>query len=147
MDVGHLEFFRKKATIPKYVLIVVDLYSSKIYVYPMRSRKQIQQKLNLFSDEIKNKRKEKTMRLQVHNEFQQVKIKDLYDQNDAEMFTTSIHRGKAFATEQKIRELKIRISKLNAQKLKISPTIIISGSAANKSNIQSEKYGISPEKN
>ena len=111
----------------------------------MRSRKQIQQKLNLFSDEIKNKRKEKTMRLQVHNEFQQVKIKDLYDQSDAEMFTTSIHRGKAFATEQKIRELKIRISKLNAQKLKISPKKIILNSAANMNNVQSEKYGLSPE--
>ena len=37
------------------------------------------------------------------------------------MFTTSLRGGKAFAAEQKIRELKTRISKLNAQKLKISP--------------------------
>lgn len=38
-DVGNLEL-----TIPRYVLLVVDLYSSKVYVYPMRSRKQILQK-------------------------------------------------------------------------------------------------------
>ena len=55
------------------------------------------------------------MRLQVDNEFQEVKIKDLNDQNNGEMFTTSVYGGKAFAAEQKIRELKTRISKLNAQ--------------------------------
>ena len=37
------------------------------------------------------------------------------------MFTTSLHGGKAFAAEQKIRELKTRIAKLNVQKMKISP--------------------------
>ena len=71
------------------------------------------------TNKIKNK---KTIRLQVDNEFQQVKIKDLTDKNNAEMFTTSIRGGKAFAAEQKIRERKTRISKLSAQKLKISLT-------------------------
>ena len=85
------------------------------------------------------------MKLQVNNEFQQVKIKDLNVQNNVEMFTTSVRGGKAFAAEQKIRELKIRISKLNAQKLKISPKKIILNSAANMNNVQSEKYGLSPE--
>ena len=42
--------------------------------------------------------------------------------NNVEMFTTSVRGGKAFAAEQKIREIKTRISKLNAQKLKIFPT-------------------------
>ena len=40
--VGNLEFLRKNATIPKYVLI----YSSKVYICPTRSRKQILQKMN-----------------------------------------------------------------------------------------------------
>ena len=73
-DVGNLEFSGKNATILRYVILVVDLYFSKVYVYPMRSRKKILQKMKLFYDEIKNKRKNKTMRLQVDNEFQQVKI-------------------------------------------------------------------------
>ena len=72
-DVGNLEFLGKNATIPRYVLLVVDLYSSKVYVYPMRSRKQILQKMKLFYDEVKNNNKTKTMRLQVDNEFQQSK--------------------------------------------------------------------------
>ena len=61
------------------------------------------------------------------------------------MFTSSVRGGKAFAAEQKIRELKSRISKLNAQKLKISPTKIISSSASNMNSVQSEKYGLNPD--
>ena len=35
-DVGNLEFLGKNATILRYVILIVDLYSSKVYVYPMR---------------------------------------------------------------------------------------------------------------
>ena len=91
------------------------------------------------------KKKGKRMRLQVDNEFQQVKIKDLNDLNNVEMFTTAVRGGKAFATEQKIRELKIRIAKINAQKLKISRTKIIEASTANMNLRPSRKYGIAPE--
>ena len=94
-----------------------------------------------FYDEIKKKRNKKTMRLQVDKEFQQVKLKDLRDKNKAEMFTTSVRGGKAFTAEQKIKELKTTTSKLKAQKLKISPTKIISSSADNMNSVQSEKYG------
>ena len=78
--------------------------------------------MKLFYDEVQSKRKNKTMRLQVGNEFQQVKIKDLNDQNNVETFTNFEHWRKAFAAEQKIRELKKRISKLKAPKIKISST-------------------------
>ena len=47
------------------------------------------------------------------------------------MFTTSVRGGNASAAEQKIRELKTRNSKINTQKLKISPSKIIEASAAN----------------
>ena len=83
--------------------------------------------MKLLYDEVRHKR----MRLQVDNEFQQVRLKDLNDQNNVEMFTTSVRGGKAFAAEQKIRELKTRIAKINAQKLKISPAKIIQNSTLN----------------
>ena len=35
-DIGNLEFLGKNATFPQYALVVVDLYSSKVYVYLMR---------------------------------------------------------------------------------------------------------------
>ena len=47
-DVGNPEFLGKNATFPQYVLVIVDLFSSKIYTYSMKSRKQMLQKLNLF---------------------------------------------------------------------------------------------------
>ena len=87
--------------------------------------------MRLFYDEVRNKRKRKRMRLQVDNEFQQVKIKDLNDQNNVALFTTSVREGKAFAVEQKIRELKTIRSKIKAQKLKISPSNIIQNSTLN----------------
>ena len=77
-----------------------------------------------FYNEIKNKRTKITMMLQVDNEFQQVILKDLNDKNNVEMFTNSVRGGKAFAAEEEIRELKPRISKLNAQKLNICPAKI-----------------------
>ena len=66
--------------------------------------------MKLFYDEVKEKRKGKRMRLQIDTEFQQVKIKSLNDENNIEMFTSSLRGGKAFAAEQKIREFTTRIS-------------------------------------
>ena len=97
----------------------------------MKSKEQILQKKKLFYDEVRSKRKSKRMRLQVNNEFQQVKIKDLNDANNIDMFNSSIRGGKAFDAEQKIRELKTRIAKINAQKLKISPAKIIERTTLN----------------
>ena len=139
VNVGNLEFLGKNATILQYVLVVADLYSSKVYVYLMRSRKQILQKMKMLYDEIKSERKNKRMRLQVDNEFQQVKIKDLSDENNVEMFTSSVGGEKAFAAKQKTRELKNRIAKLSAQKLKITSTKIIQISTLNMNKMKSEK--------
>ena len=144
-DVGNLEFLGKNATFPRYVLVVVDLFSSKVYTYPMKFRKQIRQRLEQFYDDVKNKRKGKKMRLQVDQEFQQFQIKDLNKKDNVEMFSTSLIGGKAFAAEQKIRELKKRIAKLMGQKLKLTPKKIIELSTTNMNIMPSLKYGISPE--
>ena len=39
--IANLEFLEKSATVPKYALLIVDLFLSKVYVYPMQSRKQL----------------------------------------------------------------------------------------------------------
>ena len=101
--------------------------------------------MKLFFDVVKAKRKGKHLRLQADNEFQQVKIKDLNNENNVKMFTSSVRGGKEFAAEQKIRELKTRISKLNAQKLKVIPTKIIQNSTLNMNLMKSVKYGLLPE--
>ena len=60
------------------------------------------------------------------------------------MFTTTVRGGKAFEAEQKIRELKSRIAKLSALKMKVPPTTIILQSSENMNNVKNEKYGASP---
>ena len=87
------------------------------------------------------------MRIQVDNEFQQVKVKDLNDQNNVEMFTSSVRGRKVFAAEQKIRELKSRIATLSVLKMKVTPTKIIQkyiNSSENMNRVLNEKYGLSP---
>ena len=69
------------------------------------------------------------MYLQLDDEFQQVKIKDLNEQNNAEIFATAVRGGKAFAAEQKVRELKSRIVKINALTMKVTSINIILSSA------------------
>ena len=99
--------------------------------------------MKLFYDDVRNKRKGK--RIQVDNELQQVKIKDLNDLNNVDMFTTTVRGGKAFVTEKKIRELKTGIAKLNVQKLKLNPAKIIERSTLNMNLIKCKKNGLSPE--
>ena len=84
------------------------------------------------------------MHLQVDNEFRQVKIKVLNYENNIEMFTSSVRGGKAFGAAQKTRELKSRMTKLNALKVKVTPTKIITTSSENMNSVQNEKYGLSP---
>ena len=144
-DVANLEFLGKNATFPQYVLVLLDLFSSKVYTYPMKSRKQIRQKLEQFYRDVRSKRRNKKMRLQVDQEIQQVKIKDLNDLNNVEMFSTFLRGGKGFAAEQKIRELKTRTAKLFSQKFKMSPKKIIEMLTANMNIRPSKKYGFSPE--
>ena len=71
---NELEFLGKTATFPQYVLILADLFSSKVYKFSVRSRKQISQSLELFYDQVESKRKGKEMKLQVDQEFLQQKM-------------------------------------------------------------------------
>ena len=54
-DLAYLQFFAKSAVDPKYALVCVDSFSSKIYVYTMRKKSNLAQKMELFYKEIKKK--------------------------------------------------------------------------------------------
>ena len=111
--VAFLKFFAKSAVDPKYALICVDLFSSKVYVYTMRKKSNLWQKLEIFYKEIDSKRRNKNerMRLKTDLEFQQNEIKKLNNKYDVEMFSSRTRDGKAFAAEQKIREFKTLLFK------------------------------------
>ena len=66
-DVANLKFLGKSASVLNYSLLIVELYSSKVYVYLMCSRKQILKKLEKFHIDVQNKRKNWHTRQQVDN--------------------------------------------------------------------------------
>ena len=99
-DEGNLEFLGKSATDPKYCLLLVDLFTSKVYVYPMKSRKSILNKMETFYTDVKNKRKGQKMRFQTDQEYKQIKIFDLNKKYNVDMFSTAVRRGQAFDAEQ-----------------------------------------------
>ena len=102
-DIANLRFWAKSAVDPKYCLLIVNLFSSKIYVYPMKNRSVLAKKLKLFYVDIKQKRTGR-MRLQTDLEFKQNQIKKLNDEFNLEIFHTKVQGGNAFAAEQKRRE-------------------------------------------
>ena len=99
-DVADIRFFSKSAVDPKYCLLAVDLFTSKMYVYPMKSRNLLARKLELFYRDIQPKReqiaKHEKMRLQTDLEFRQNEIRKLNQKYNMEMFSsTRVHGGKA----------------------------------------------------
>ena len=149
-DIAYLQFLAKSAVDPKYALLCVDLFTSKIYVYTMRKRSNLANKLEIFYKEIETKRnKNEKLRVQTDKEFQQNEIKKLNQKYNVEMFSARLRGGKAFAAEQKIRELKKVIFKTkkayNLTKKKINSKKIIEQSVKNLNKINSEKYGLPPE--
>ena len=47
-DIAELRFLAKSAVDPKYCLLIVDLFTSKIYVFPMKNRSLLGKKLEVF---------------------------------------------------------------------------------------------------
>ena len=101
-DTADLIFLAKSTVNPKYYLLVVNLFTSKIYIYPMKKKHFFKKKLELSYEDISKKRKpNQEIRLQTDQEFQQNKIKRLNASNNITMFSAETRT----AAEQKIREL------------------------------------------
>ena len=116
----------------------------------MKSRRNLASKLEIFYKEIQKKRvNNEKIRLQTDQEFQQNEIKKLNRKYNVEMFSSRLRGGKAFAAEQKIRELKKVIFKTKKtyklQKKKINSREIIKKAVENLNRINSEKYGLPPD--
>ena len=100
-DVANLEFLGKSVSVLNYALLIVDLYSSRVYVDPMHSRKQILKKHEQYHVDVQNRRKNKNMRLQVDNEFQQVMIKDLNDRYNIQCLLLALEGEKHLLQNRK----------------------------------------------
>ena len=147
-DIADLRFLAKSAVNPRYALLIVDLFTSKVYVYPVKNRSLLAKKLKLFYDEIDQKRSGK-MRLQTDLEFNQNIIKKINKEHNVEMFHTKIRGGKAFVAEQKIGKFKQilnqskRLVKRGGKRLK--PKELIKKAVENMNETLSQKYDVAPE--
>ena len=149
-DLAYLQFFAKSAVDPKYALLCVDLFSSKVYVYTMRTKNNLPKKMEEFYREIDVKRvQNEKMRLQVDLEFQQNKIKALNQKYNVEMFSSKNRGGKAYAAEQKIREFKKILFRIKTRykrlKKRLNSAQLIKKAVQNMNNVKSSKYGFEPE--
>ena len=107
-DVADIRFFFSRSVVnPKYCLCV-DLFSSKVYVYPTKKKSNLAKILDISYEEIEPKRKivNQEMRLQTDLEFSQREIIKLNRKYHVLMFSTKVRGGKEFAADQKIREFK-----------------------------------------
>ena len=147
-DIADTRFLAKSAVDPKYCLLMVDLFTSKVYVYPMKNRSLLAKKLKLFYDDIQKKRTG-LMRLQTDLELKQNEILKLNNDYDVEMFHTKVRGGKAFAAEQKIGQFKKLLLKgkrlQKESKKRLKPLQLIANVTKNMNNIISTKYGMAPE--
>ena len=148
-DLAYIQFFAKSAVDPKYALLCVDLFTSKLYVYTLRTKNNLPKKLEEFYKDIDFKRtKNEKMRLQVDSEFQQNKIKKINQKYNVEMFSTKNRGGKAYVAEQKIREFKkilFRIKKTYKRlKKRLNSAKLIKKAVQNMNNTKT-KYGFEPE--
>ena len=73
-DIADLRFLAKYAVDPKYCLLVINLFTSKICVYPMKNRGLLAKKMELFYNDIQPKITGK-VRLQTDLELNQNKEK------------------------------------------------------------------------
>ena len=153
-DVADIQFFSILAVYPKYYLLAVDLFTSKTYLYPMKSRNLLARKSELFYGDTQPKRQQiainEKMRLQTDLELQQNKIKKINQKYNAEMFSSRVRGGKACAAKQKIREFKKllfrskRLHKATSTK-RFDPKKFIRKATENMNITHLQKYGYAPD--
>ena len=122
------------------MLLLVDLFSSYVYTYGLKNRKNLYKKLQDFYEKIKFSRNNH-LRIQTDLEFTtSLKIKELNQKYNVEMFTSKLNRGHAFAAEQKIcviKELLLRLRRNNKRKNLYE---LIKSATYNLNNTPTEKY-------
>ena len=105
--------------------------------------------MEIFYQEVNEKRKNSSMRFQTDLEFQQNEIKRLNKKYNVELFSTKLRGEKAFAAEQKIREFKKLLPKMKTlfkkSSKRLKPNEVINKVTTNLNKTKTEKYQMEPE--
>ena len=107
VDIADLEFLDKTAATLTNAVLAVDPSSSKVYIYPIRSRKQFLKNMNeLYVPIDTNQKKASNMLLRTGIKFSRKKIKDLNGKYNVTLFTTSVRGGNHLLPNKKLENLK-----------------------------------------
>ena len=127
-DLADITYLRPTAHEAKYVLVVVDVYSQRVYLYGLYKKDKT---IDAFKQFVSDTEKVRDKGVQVYvqtdegTEFFNRPLLRLFEDNGIRLFTTKMNRGHAFMAEQKIRELKKKMTKLKSltPKLSIAKTL------------------------
>ena len=56
VDIVYISFLARSAVNPKFCLLFIDLFTSKIYTYPMKTRNLVAKIMELFYKDIEKKK-------------------------------------------------------------------------------------------
>ena len=66
-DIAYISFLAKSAVDPKFCLSFVNLFTSKIYTFPMKTRNLLAKKMVQFYNDIQKKKKKKWQENEIPN--------------------------------------------------------------------------------
>ena len=122
-DLADIGYLRATAHEPKYVLVIVDVYSQRVYLYGLYKKDKTVEAFKQFLDDTEGVR-DKDVQIFVQTdegtEFFNKSLLQLFKNNGIKLFTTAMNRGHTFMAEQKIRELKKEMTKLKSLTPKLS---------------------------
>ena len=127
-DLADISYLRPTAHEPRYILVVVDVYSQRVYLYGLYKKDKT---IDAFKQFVRDTEGVRDEGVQVYvqtdegTEFFNRSTLQLFEDNGIRLFTTTMNRGHAFMAEQKIREVKKKMTKLKSltPKLSIAKTI------------------------
>ena len=112
-DLADLRYLKPHSNDSNYALVIVDVYSQRVYTYGIYRKSDTVRKMKDFFQTIKVR----GIRMQVDlgGEFHNREMKQLFLANKSVLYSTKMNHGHAFYAEQKIREIKKYATKLKAR--------------------------------
>ena len=128
-------FLHPRAHEARYILVIVDVYSQRVYLHGLYGKDKT---VDAFAHQVYVQTDEGT-------EFFKKELLKLFRDNDVTLYTMKMNHGHAFLAEEKIRELKKKLTKMKGRQptMNIAAALQIVQNNMNASLIR--YFGLSPQ--
>ena len=146
-DLADIQYLKPRAGESKFCLVIVDVYSQRVYLYGLYRKSNAREAFETFLSDTASIRKSDVYTLiqsDEGGEFFNKALERLLLDNRVKLYTTKMNKGHAFMAEQKIREVKKKLTKLKARDAsqRIKKMLVLVEESMNNTNIG--YLGISP---